>query len=221
MVNEYLDIWRSFFNYKESLSRKKFWLFNALNYIGFSILIIICIISSENWFELFFENQIDRADFIDLFQFGIHLIFQLLSLVLFSTGIRRINDINKSPGYIFVPLYNFYLCLLPKFDEDAVANPNHSLKASTFLKIVLFSFLIGVICFLTIAHIDFGGGYGALFVYAIVICVFVNTIIITMFILLIYVFKKNKIETIHLTFYFIIVGVLAVIITNVLAYYVT
>mgnify|MGYP003476089396 CR=1 FL=1 len=203
MIEEYLNVWRSSLKIEESLSRKSFWMFFGINYVGFGVLAFI-FESSEN--ELF----------LGLFQ----LIYFGYLLALLSAGMRRMNDIKKPIGYVFVPLYNFYLCLLPSFNEDKVASPNHSLRLIMFLKIVMLSFLIGVISFISIAHLDFGGGYGALFVYAIVIgiCVIVNPIIITSCLLLLYAFKKGTIDAKFLSFYFLIIGILVVIITNRLAY---
>lgn len=123
------------------------------------------------------------------------------------------NDVRKPIGYIFVPLYNFYLCLLPKFEENAVEYPNHSLKGSTLLKIVLLSFLIGVINFLSLFISQIDIGYG-IFIAA-GICGIAYPILIF------YVFSKRKIDSEYLFTYFLIVGILTILITNTVAYLAT
>lgn len=206
MIEEYLNVWRSSLKIEESLSRKSFWMFFGINYAGLQVLVFI-VRSIE--IELFFG-------LIPLIVIGFHL-------ALLSAGIRRMNDIKRPISFIFIPLYNIYLCLLPSSEKDAVVNPNRITSISKIFKLHLASSLIGVLGFISIALIDFGGGYGALFVYLMVIaiCVIVIPIIITICILFLHDNKKNVITHNYLIKVFLIIGVITIIYINVLARLVT
>ncbi|MBE0392680.1 DUF805 domain-containing protein [Flavobacterium sp. PL002] len=138
MIKKYRGIWKSTFKFNDSLSRYDYWIFTGVNTI-FMFLVV-----------LFMES------------FKLDSLGQLISLIFvfpqIAAGVRRMNDLGVSPGYFFIPLYGFYLCLLSGKKEHHSVAVIPKIDIKTFFIIVLISFIIGVINLVFMIFYNRGGG---------------------------------------------------------------
>jgi hypothetical protein len=136
-IQEYLCIWKSIFKLNEPLSRKSFWLFFGVNYLGY----MVCDFFSIYFFNLFW------------------LLFMGSS---FLAGIKRMNDINLPWIYVLIPFYNLYLLTQKGVDkQDSGYIPldkNAHLNLKSFGMAFAFS-VITVITVLIYSRSHGGGGF--------------------------------------------------------------
>lgn len=190
-MKEYIEVWNSSFKLGESLSRNNYWAFVCLNFLCLVIIFQIITI-----FEIDYLFQI----FMILFIFSS-----------FSAGVRRMNDIKKPWFYLFIPFYNFILLIERSIEENEIQSSTSQISSYSFLLILLYSIIIGVINLLLPALIYKDNEISMYFV--LIISAYSASISLLSFMILALadIFLKNKFTNYNLLIYFMILLLVSVI----------
>ncbi|TRX30458.1 hypothetical protein FNW52_20160 [Flavobacterium sp. ZT3R18] len=76
-------------------------------------------------------------------------------MVLFSAGIKRMNDIKKPWFYLFIPFYSFVLLLKKGEDEKYIKSQTTYINRYAFFKLLFISITIGLmnlVLFISLCH---------------------------------------------------------------------
>lgn len=206
MLKEYLTNWRLIFAIDQPLCKKSFWIFIGITY---SINLIIILIFS------FFDTE----DLYDDYLYYLGWIF-MLSYIL--AGMRRMRDINKPSVYIFIPFYNFFLCLETgesTINKNKMSKKTPELNWKMILKIILLSFFIGVINSIWSIKNSDSLGYGLYLFFALCMLGYPCAIIIGF--LLINSLRTKKLTNDELFFCFFFLLLITLPLTQYLIYIVT
>lgn len=206
MLKEYLTNWRLIFAIDQPLCKKSFWIFIGITY---SINLIIILIFS------FFDTE----DLYDDYLYYLGWIF-MLSYIL--AGMRRMRDINKPSVYIFIPFYNFFLCLETgesTINKNKMSKKTPELNWKMILKIILLSFFIGVINSIWSIKNSDSLGYGLYLFFALCMLGYPCAIIIGF--LLINSLRTKKLTNDELFFCFFLLLLITLPLTQYLIYIVT
>lgn len=206
MLKEYLTNWRLIFAIDQPLCKKNFWIFIGITY---SINLIIILIFS------FFDTEALYDDYL----YYLGWIF-MLSYIL--AGMRRMRDINKPSAYIFIPFYNFFLCLETSEsnnNKNKMSKKTPELNWKMILKIIFLSFLIGVINSIWAINNSYSLGYGLYLFFA--LCMLGYPFIIIIGLLLINSVRTKKLTNDELLICFFLLLLITLPLTQYLIYIVT